>query len=131
VLIQEIRVVGFGPLADETLRLAPGMTVVYGPNESAKTSLHAATYAAICGLRRGRGQPKKDDAQFAARHRPWSGAPWKVVARVVLAGGREIELAHDLAGGVDCRATDIGLGRDVSNEIMFDGAPGRLRSPRS
>lgn len=121
--IREIKVLGFGPLADETLRLAPGMTVVYGPNESAKTSLHAATYAAICGLRRGRGQPKKEDVQFAARHSPWNGAPWKVVARVVLAGGREIELAHDLAGGVDCRATDVGLGRDVSAEIMSDGAP--------
>jgi len=27
----------FGPLVDETLELAPGMNIVYGPNEAGKS----------------------------------------------------------------------------------------------
>ena len=52
--INKINAVAFGPLADESLSLAPGMTVVVGDNESAKSSWHAAVYAALCGRRRGR-----------------------------------------------------------------------------
>ena len=114
---------GFGPLVGETLEFAEGMTVVFGPNESAKTTLHAATYAALCGMRRGRGQPRVEDRLFAARHRPWNGDTWRVQAQIRLEDGRVIELWHDLDGKVDCRAMDVSLGRDVSNEIMFDGAP--------
>lgn len=121
--VERIVVEGFGPLANETLELAEGMTVVFGPNESAKTTLHAATYAALCGIRRARGQPRADDRLFASRHRPWNGDPWRVQADLRLEDGRRVELWHDLDGKVDCRAIDAALGRDVSNEIMFDGSP--------
>jgi DNA repair protein SbcC/Rad50 len=121
--VETVSVEAFGALEDETLELAPGMTVVFGPNESGKTTLHAATYGALCGMRRGRGQPRTEDREFADRHRPWSGAPWRVRAVVRLGDGRRIELHHDLEGRVDSRAVDLGLGRDVSDEIMFEGAP--------
>lgn len=122
--ILRIGIEGFGGLSNDSLELAPGMTVVFGPNESAKTTLHAALYAALCGMRRARGQPRSEDREFAERHRPWGGGPWLVEAAVELADGRQIELWHDLSGRVDCRAVDVGLGRrDISAEIMFDGAP--------
>lgn len=114
---------GFGALSGETVEFAPGMTVIFGPNESAKTTLHAATYAALCGVRRSRGQLKKEDREFADRHRPWTGGPWRVQAHILLEDRRRIELSQDLDGKVDCRAMDVGLGRDVSNQIMFEGAP--------
>ena len=47
--IEQVSVTGFGPLQDQTLALRPGLTVVVGGNESAKSSWHAATYAALCG----------------------------------------------------------------------------------
>lgn len=122
--IVRIGIEAFGGLANDGLELAPGMTVIFGPNESAKTTFHAALYAALCGMRRGRGQPRLEDRAFADRHRPWGGGPWRIDALIELADGRKIELWHDLNGRVDCRAVDVGLGRrDVSDEIMFDGAP--------
>ena len=114
---------GFGALSHRTIDFVPGMTVIYGPNESGKSTLHAATYAALCGVRRAKGQPRLEDRLFANRHRPWNGGPWRVQARILLEDGRRIELWHDLDGRVDCRARDISLGRDVSSEIMFDGSP--------
>ncbi len=113
----------FGPFAGQTLEFAPGMNVIWGPNESGKSAWHAALYAGLCGIRRGRGALRSEDRAFADRHKPWGCDDWKVSAVIALDDGRRIALSHDLEGGVDCRAVDDDTGRDVSAEIMADGAP--------
>ena len=69
--INRINALAFGPLLDESLTLAPGLTVVVGDNESAKSSWHAAIYAALCGRRRRLGATTKEERRFADLHRPW------------------------------------------------------------
>ena len=122
--IEAVHAAAFGPFIDRRLELAPGMTIVFGPNESGKSSWHAALYAGLCGMRRARGRPRKEDEQFDARHRPWDAKQdWRVQVTIALHDGRRIELHQDLADLVDCRATDLTTGRDISDEIMVDGAP--------
>jgi AAA domain len=117
----------FGPFHGERLDLAPGMSVITGPNESGKSSWHAALRMALTGLRRGRGRSTAADAALAALHRPWDAQDaWEVEAGLVLDDGRSIELRQDLDGKVACSALDIGLGRDVSSEIL-DGTPDASR----
>jgi hypothetical protein len=94
-------------------------------NESAKSSWHAAICAALVGCRRGTGASTKEERHFADLHRPWDGPDWRVSSVIALDDGRRIELTHDLGGKVDCRA--MGLSRDVSNEIMFEGSPDASR----
>ena len=115
----------FGPLRNRTLDFSQGMNVIYGPNEAGKSSWHAALYAGLCGMRKGRGQPLKEDQEFAKRHRPWDdNSAWEVGAIVELGDGRHIELRHDLAGRVDSSARDADIaGRDYSGTIIFQGAP--------
>lgn len=48
--LTRIRMVPFGVLADVTVDLAPGLTVVYGVNEAGKSTLLAALSAAITGM---------------------------------------------------------------------------------
>src|SRR5438309_10902162 len=103
---------GFGFLRSNSLTFAPKFTVVYGPNEAGKSTWHAALYAGFCGMRRARGRARAEDELFAELHRPWTGDGWAVRVRIRLEDGRDIELQHDLAGLVDCRAVDVGLGRD-------------------
>ena len=124
-----VKAYAFGPFRNETLELAPGMNVVYGPNETGKSSWHAALYAGLCGIRRARGRASKNDAEFAELHRPWDNdTSWDVGAIIRLDDGRRVELRHDLAGRVDSSAHDVDLaGRDYSNEIMFEGAPDGAR----
>ena len=125
--IERVTALDFGPFEGESLDLAPGLTVVSGPNESGKSTWHAAMRAATCGVRRGRGANTKADAAFEDRHRPWDGdGRWGVEVRLALDDGRTVEISQDLAGKVACRATDIVLGRDVSDEIM-DGTPDASR----
>lgn len=121
--IESVTAYAFGPLAESTLRFAPGMTVILGDNESAKTSWHAAICSALCGRPRHRGRPNTDEQWYIERHKPWDSDAWDVSARVRLDDGREIELRQDLAGNVACYAKDLQLARDVSNEIMEEGSP--------
>lgn len=125
--IERVVAHAFGPFRGESLELAPGLTVVSGPNEAGKSTWHAAIRAAVCGVRRGRGAGTRAEAAFEERHRPWDGdGRWEVEARLLLDDGRTIDVVQDLAGKVACRATDIVLGRDVSDEIM-DGTPDASR----
>ena len=82
--IRSVTAHAFGPLAGATLEFAEAMTVVHGPNESGKSTWHAAIYAALCGRRRVRGRPNRDEEEFSDRHRPWDRADWVVSARLGL-----------------------------------------------
>jgi exonuclease SbcC len=125
--IERVVARAFGPFRGETLDLAPGMTVVVGANEAGKSSWHAAMRLAITGVRRGRGRATAADAAVEARHRPWDQPDqWEVEARLRLDDGRSIDISQDLAGKVACRAWDVALGRDVSDEIL-DGTPDASR----
>jgi hypothetical protein len=124
VRFESVTAYAFGPFTKgERLEFAPGMTVVYGGNESGKSSWHAALYAGLCGIRRVRGRATIEDDLFRKRHRPWDGGSWEVGTVVVLNDARRIELRHDLDGRVDCQALDLGLGRDCSSEIIHEGSP--------
>ncbi len=125
MLFESVKAHAFGPFHDATLELAPGMNVVYGPNEAGKSSWRAALYAGLCGTRRRKGTPTKEEREFSDRHKPWNGeGRWEVGAVVALSDGRKVELRHDLAGRVDSSAKDAALaGRDYSSEIIIDGAP--------
>ena len=122
---ESVRAHPFGPFHDETLSLAPGLNVVYGPNEAGKSTWHAALYAGLCGMRRGKGAASTEDRRFRDRHRPWDArGEWAVSAVVALADGRRVELRQDLANRVNCSASDADLaGRDYASEIVYDGAP--------
>lgn len=125
--IRKVTAHAFGPLAGETLEFADGMTVIVGDNESAKSSWHAAIYAALCGQRRARGPRRKEEQPFIDLHKPWDGSDWLVSGEIVLDDGRRIELRQDLAGRVDCHARDLDVSRDVSSEVIHDGAPDGAR----
>src|SRR5947199_9818603 len=97
----------FGFLRSNSLTSAPQFTIVYGPNETGKSTWHAALYAAFCGMRRSRIQSWADE-EFIQKYRPWnSPQPWEVSVRFLLQDGRNIELHQELADRIDCRATDV------------------------
>jgi exonuclease SbcC len=125
--IERVLARAFGPLLDDSLELGEGMSVIAGPNEAGKTSWHAAIRLALTGVRRGPGRTK-EAAAVIERHRPWDSPDrWEVEARLHLADGRTIDISQDLAGRVACRARDVVLGDDVSNEIINEGTPDASR----
>ncbi|MEX2238340.1 MAG: AAA family ATPase [Dehalococcoidia bacterium] len=113
----------FGPFRNASLEFTPGLNVIYGPNEAGKSSWHAAMYLALCGMRRGRGQPTKEEKEAERKYKPWGGDQWRVRCRLALGDGRVVEMRQDFGNRVDCSAIDVNVSRDYSNEIMNDGAP--------
>ena len=122
---ESVRAHPFGPFDDDTLTLVPGLNVVYGTNEAGKSTWHAALYAGLCGMRRGKGAATAQDRRFRDRHRPWDGTgEWAVSAVVALEDGHRVELHHDLANRVNSSALDADLaGRDYAGRIAYEGAP--------
>ncbi|MGI9825335.1 AAA family ATPase [Agromyces sp. Marseille-Q5079] len=124
----------FGALRGAKLDIAPGMTVVHGPNEAGKSTWFAAIYAGLVGRRVSRGRGTKSQSEFRRRHKPWSGAQWKVELVVALDSGRRLVLEQDLQAGrvsirdaANDRLIDIGrleqeLGRSLRADDSFDGA---------
>jgi exonuclease SbcC len=124
--VEKVEALGFGPFREAVLRLPEGMALVFGPNEAGKSSWHGALYAGVCGMRRARGRPSAHDQAFEAKHRPWSGGPWKVRVVVALGDGRRIELTQDL-GAREGTAIDRATGRDVTSGILREQVPDASR----
>jgi uncharacterized protein YhaN len=118
----DVRAAGFGKLREESISFAPGFTLVYGQNEAGKSTWHAALYAALCGMRRTRTETPDED--FIRQYRPWDFPdPWEVSATVLLEDGRKVRLRQELIDRIECRATDVDLGRDYTSDINNEGCP--------
>ena len=121
--IESVTAVAFGPFRNQTLTFSPQLTIVYGPNEAGKSSWHAAIYAALCGMRRARGQPRVEDREFSDLRKPWSSDLWEVHALLRLNDGRRVEIRQNLADLARCSAVDADFGRDVTSEILNEATP--------
>jgi DNA repair exonuclease SbcCD ATPase subunit len=84
VILTSLYVAGFGRLTDRRFDFASGLNVVYGPNESGKSTLANAIVATLYGAER-----KKDG------WRPWSGGAFSSTLVYVLATGERIEIQRD------------------------------------
>ncbi len=65
--ITELRMDGFGKFRNHTMNLNPGINVIYGGNETGKSTIHAFIRAMLFGLN-GRGRGKNDE--YSLRE-PW------------------------------------------------------------
>jgi uncharacterized protein YhaN len=120
VRVERLTVAGFGKLADRELRFGPGLTIVHGPNESGKSTTHAALRASLFGLTAG-GRRTPSETAAIERHRPWADVRYASTVDLVAAGDRRLRLEwefercrftlRDAATGADLTA-DHGAGTD-------------------
>ena len=120
MIIKSITAGNFGILKNSTLNFKEGMNIISGPNESAKSTWHAAIVAAICGLRRGRGV-RKEENEFKKRFFPWNSTAWDVSAEVVTDLGEVLNVNQDLANLVSSKV--LKLGKNVTTEFEIEGSP--------
>ncbi|MGH7697706.1 MAG: AAA family ATPase, partial [Candidatus Dormibacteria bacterium] len=114
--VLSVRLNGFGALQGR-FKLDPQLTIVGGPNESGKSTLHAAIRMALCGVDLpARGRMPKDSEETLRRFRPWSGAHFAVEAEVELAGAK-YRFVRDLDQPDNCQVFDLVKGGDVSDKF--------------
>lgn len=67
--IKQIRIKKFGKISDKTLTFSDGINVLYGENESGKTTVHTFIKSMLYGISRQRGRGAKNDVY--ATYEPW------------------------------------------------------------
>ena len=61
MIIKDVTIKNFGKLKEKEITFSPGLNVVYGTNESGKTTLHTFIRSTLFGMRRQRGRASKRD----------------------------------------------------------------------
>lgn len=117
--IRWVRATAFGALRDKMLEPGPGLTVVVGPNESGKSTWHAALYATLCGM------PAREhwttaEERFAAYRKPRRSDGWAVEAELEI-GTRRIGLTQNLLEPSASAAIDLDTGEDLADELRVAG----------
>lgn len=69
MIIKRLTIKNFGKIHDKTMELSPGINVLYGENESGKTTVHTFLKSMLYGIRRQRGRAAKTDAY--SMYEPW------------------------------------------------------------
>jgi len=114
VKINSVKLERFGALRG-IFNLDPRITVIYGPNESGKSTLHTALRVALAGVDLpSRGRMPKESEQVLRRFRPWQGRNFTVEAEVELGSGR-YRFIRDLDQPDNCQVSDQVRGGDATN----------------
>ncbi len=120
--IRWVKAVAFGGLGDQKLTLRDGLNVIVGPNESGKSTWHAALFAALCG--RSEELEATEDSEFDRR--PWHASGWAVEAMLERDNDDPVLVYQDLLNPVSSTATELagpqdGGRHDVSGPLRYRG----------
>ncbi len=111
-----VRMQSFGALSGR-FKLDEHLTLIGGPNESGKSTLHTALRVGLCGLvLNSRGRQLKETEEVIRRFRPWQGKQFLVETEVELQGGR-YRFVRDLDDPDNCHVFDLVRGGDVTDEF--------------
>ena len=69
MIIKRLTIKNFGKIHNKTLELSPGINVLYGENESGKTTIHTFIKSMFYGITRQRGKAARNDAYTT--YEPW------------------------------------------------------------
>lgn len=90
-----VKIRQFGKLKEKEISFVPGINVIYGENESGKSTLHAFLRAMLFGMKRGRGRASRQD--LFSRCEPWENPGTYGGILRFESGGKEFRLTRRFA----------------------------------
>ena len=93
MIIKEVFMKNFGKFHNERLRFQPGINIVYGGNESGKSTLYTFFQGIFFGLRRKRGVASRTDTY--TRCLPWENPSWYEGSVLFEAGEKDFRLERN------------------------------------
>lgn len=93
MIIKEVFMKNFGKFHNERLRFQPGINIVYGGNESGKSTLYTFFQGIFFGLRRKRGVASRTDTY--TRCLPWENPSWYEGSVLFEAGKKDFRLERN------------------------------------
>ena len=116
--LNELTIRGFGKLHDRTFAFSDGINILYGKNESGKSTLHSFLRAMLFGMERARGRAAKTD--FFAHYEPWFGDGAYGGTLKFTEDGHIYRLERNFAKNpLDLSITDETEGREIQEPQAF------------
>lgn len=97
MVIRELILKNFGKFQNRSFRLEEGINIVYGENESGKSTLHAFIQCMLFGLKKMRGRAARTDSY--TRYTPWNNPSWYEGSIRFSCGGKDFRLERDFRRG--------------------------------
>lgn len=91
--IKETTIRNFGQFHDRTINFAPGLNVVFGENESGKSTLHTFLTSMLFGLEKARGRGAKRDNY--TQYEPWNSTSFYSGEMEFEVGGKAFHLERN------------------------------------
>ncbi len=84
--IREINIKNFGKLSNKAIRFGDGINIIYGENESGKSTIHTFIKSMLFGLERGRGRAANSDT--FSHYEPWENPNYYAGTLKIESGGK-------------------------------------------
>ena len=91
--IRELYLKNFGKFSGKKLTLSDGINLVYGENESGKSTIHTFIKSMLFGMERGRGRASQNDTFTSFE--PWENSCYYSGAITISSGGKEFLLSRN------------------------------------
>lgn len=95
--ILEIRMDHFGKFTNQNMKFHPGVNIIYGENETGKSTMRAFIRAMLYGLPRLRGRAAATD-EYMVRQ-PWENGSWFAGVLRFQSGGKIFRIERDFSSG--------------------------------
>lgn len=90
--IEKIQIKNFGKFHEKTIDFSEGLNVIYGANESGKTTVHNFITAMLFGIEKSRGRTRED---LYSTYEPWNSASYYVGNLVMQIDGKRFFLERN------------------------------------
>lgn len=90
MIINRLILKNFGKLQGKEIELKEGINILFGENESGKSTVHVFLQGMLFGMKRGRGKASKTDTY--SRYMPWENGNWYEGSMVFTCGDRRFRL---------------------------------------
>ena len=118
--IERLNLIGFGRFAGREFEFSPGLNLVFGQNETGKTTLITFIELMLYGAKRD-GVARRIYLPEYEQYHPWSAAPYEGAMTLALDGGRKMEIFRRFdREREECVVNDPDLGKDLSGRFKID-----------
>ena len=118
--IERLNLIGFGRFVGREIEFAPGLNLVYGQNETGKTTLISFIELMLYGAKKD-GVARRIYLPEYDLYRPWAVTPYEGALTMELDGGRKIEIYRRFERErEECSVNDPDLGKDLSSRFKID-----------
>lgn len=121
--IKKLEIRGFGRFEKKSFSLDPGLNIIYGLNESGKTTLQSFIKGMLFGLRGGR-RTKDGNLPPMRQYKPWVGKMYGGMMEYALDNGKRIIVGRDF------EKNTVNIQDEYSNNITAEFPAGKEEGAR-